>query len=54
MTVNEAYLVAPVATVILNHIPVMTLDSMTCFLALLHTFPGIPERGKFSHDTRKI
>ena len=40
MTVNEAYLVAPVATVILNHIPVMTPRLHDMFPSTPDMFPG--------------
>ena len=40
MTVNEAYLDAPGATVTLNYIPVMTLRLHDMFPSTPDTFPG--------------
>ena len=40
MTVNEAYLDAPVATVTSNYIPVMTLRLHDMFPSTPDTFPG--------------
>ena len=40
MTVNEAYLVSPVATVILNYIPVMTPRLYEMFPSTPDMFPG--------------
>ena len=40
MTVNEAYLVALVATVTLNYIPVMTLRLLDMFPSTPDMFPG--------------